>query len=112
MSELNWREQELSYEQVLDKHNGDISKFTVLKIDVTRRGYVYSEAAKKIIDPKKHHVEPNDFLGSTKTENSSPYPIGLVMRDGTTICSEPGLSTTVRQRDPYVIDLIIMYPRN
>lgn len=106
MSQLNWRDQELSYDQVLDKHNGDISKFTVLKIDITRRGYIYSEAASKIIDPQKHHVEPNDFLGSTKTENSSPYPIGLVMRDGTTICSEPGLSTTVRQRDPYVIDLI------
>lgn len=102
MSERNWREKEPSLEQVLDKYHGDINKFTVLKIDVDRRGFVYSDEAAKLVDPQKHHVEPSDYM--TANGKKFAFPIGLTMRDGTTICGGPSLTTQNKNRDPYIID--------
>ena len=102
MSEKNWREKEPSLEQVLDKYNGDINKFTVLKIDVDRRGFVYSDEAAKLVDPDKHHVEPSDYM--TADGKKFAFPIGLTLRDGTTICGGPSLTTQNANREPYIID--------
>jgi hypothetical protein len=102
MSENNWREKEPSLEQVLDKYHGEINKFTAIKIDVDRRGFTYSEEAAKLVDPDKHHVEPKDYM--TADGKQFAFPIGLTLRDGTTICGGPSLTTQNKNRDPYVID--------
>lgn len=102
MSDKNWRKNEPSLEAVLDKYHGDINRFTVLKIDVDRRGFVYSDKAAKLVDPKLHHVEPDDYM--TANGKKYQFPIGMTLRDGTTICGGPSLTTQNSHRDPYIID--------
>lgn len=100
----NWRDKELSLSQVLDKYNGIIPKLIAIKIDVTRRGVVYSEEAAKLVDPKIHHVEPSDYMSSNG--KSYNFPIGLTLRDGTTICGGPTVNTQSVYREPYVVDVV------
>jgi hypothetical protein len=105
MSDTNWREKELSLSQVLDKYHGDVPKLTIIKIDATRRGVVYSDAAAKLVDPKIHHVEPLEFH-TADSKKHYDFPIGLMLRDGSSICGGPSFNSESVYRDPYVIDAI------
>lgn len=105
MSEkTNWRSKELSLSQVVDKYNGVIPRLIAIKIDVARRGVIYSDAAARLVDPNIHHVEPSDYMSSNG--KNYIFPIGLTLRDGTTICGGPTNNTQSVYRDPYVVDVV------
>jgi hypothetical protein len=105
MSDTNWRDKELSLSQVIEKYQGDVPRLLIVKIDATRRGVVYSDAAAKLIDPNKHHVEPLEFYTADQKKHYD-FPIGLTLRDGASICGGPALNAESAYRDPYVIDAI------
>lgn len=105
MSEkTNWRSKELSLSQVVDKYNGVIPRLIAIKIDVARRGVTYSDAAVRLVDPNIHHVEPSDYMSSNG--KNYIFPIGLTLRDGTTICGGPTNNTQSVYRDPYIVDVV------
>lgn len=97
-----WRENELSFEQVLDKYP-DIPPIVALKIDVSRRGIAYTNEAFKKVDPQKHHVEPYDYLVGHGKRIS---PIGLFLRDGSVICQGHQEVYDWTYRDPYILDVV------
>jgi hypothetical protein len=71
----------LSRKEVIEKY-GDVSPFTVVKIDVQRRGVVYSENAIKAADPKIHDVRKRI---DEKTKKMTHIPASLLLRDGSTV---------------------------
>jgi len=98
----DWREKELSLEEVIQKHP-TVSPFVILKTDLLRRGVRLSEAAQNALDPKKDAVYTRGHFG----DNQAEYPNGLLLRDGTTVVSG------IRQKrtefnggvEPYSIDI-------
>lgn len=96
----NWREEELSYQDVVKKYP-DISKFAILKTDLQRRGVVYTEAALQLFDPKKYSVASSCIFS-----NDEGYkPTGLILRDGTSVVlHDTGESR--QHRAPYVVDAV------
>lgn len=96
----NWREEELSLQEVLRKFP-DIPKFIILKTDIQRRGVVFSEAALRLFDPAKHSA-----ASSCLFSNDSGYkPTGLLFRDGTTVLFHD-TGETRRHRAPYWVDAV------
>lgn len=101
MSAENWRDKELSLEQVYEKYP-DIPKLIILKTDVQRRGFVLTDAAKEeggFTQSKIKNAQDNRFLW-----NVGNIPLGLILRDGTLVCG--GYGANSKARDPYVIDYI------
>ena len=96
----NWREEELSYREVVKKYP-DISKFVILKTDLQRRGVIYTEAALQLFDPEKYSV-----ASSCLFSNDEGYkPTGLILRDGTSVVlHDTGESR--QHRAPYVVDAV------
>lgn len=97
-----WRDQELSYEQVLEKHP-DFPPIVALKIDVSRRGIQYTDKAFEKVDPKLHHVEPSQYMIG---HGSNPSPLGLFLRDGSVICGGHTPIYEWTYRDPYILDVV------
>ena len=97
----NWREKELSIEEVFDKYK-EIPKIVILKTDVHRRGYILSEKAQKLFNEGDYQSQADTIFGKKEGENK--IPIGLIFRDGTSLVG--GYLTNYGIRDPYVIDEI------
>ena len=97
----NWREKELSLEEVIAKYP-DVSRFVILKTDVQRRGYLLSDAARALLDPKKHHVKARNIFLNREDAN----PVGLILRDGTSIVQSYAEETNWGIRDPYLVDVV------
>ena len=98
----HWREKELSYDQVIDKYP-DIPPILALKIDVSRRGIAYTDAAFAKVDSNKHHVEPFNYMIGHGKQIS---PIGLFLRDGSVICQGHQEVYDWTYRDPYTLDVV------
>ena len=98
----HWREKELSYDQVIDKYP-DIPPILALKIDVSRRGIAYTDAAFAKVDPNVHHVEPFNYMIGHGKQIS---PIGLFLRDGSVICQGHQEVYDWTYRDPYILDVV------
>lgn len=98
----HWREKELSYDQVIDKYP-DIPPILALKIDVSRRGIAYTDAAFAKVDSNKHHVEPFNYMIGHGKQIS---PIGLFLRDGSVICQGHQEVYDWTYRDPYILDVV------
>lgn len=96
----NWREKELSIREVMAKYP-DVSPFVIIKADAQRRGVWYTEAAKKAVDPKVHQVIGRCFAGE-KTDNT---PYSLLLRDGTSILTDPVQDASLAARDPLIVDV-------
>ena len=87
-----------SFSEVVQKYP-DVPKLVALKIDVQRRGVHYTEEALRHVDESKHQLRGTYIFGS-RDAALTPVPESLVLRDGTTILTDP---TPVEQH-PYGVD--------
>lgn len=98
-----WREEELSRKEVIEKYP-EVPPLIIFKIDVDRRGINFTERAFEAVDPKIHHVEPNPItIQGTEVKKS---PLGVTLRDGTTICKGHTPVHEWTHREPYTLDVI------
>jgi hypothetical protein len=88
----------LSLSEVVQKYP-DVPKLVALKIDVQRRGVHYTEEALRYVDPSKHQLRGTYIFGS-RDAALTPVPESLVLRDGTTILTDP----TPLDQHPYLVD--------
>jgi len=51
----NWRKEEASIDEVINRHP-KVPRFVIIKTDLLRRGYVLTEAAEAVLDPKIHQT--------------------------------------------------------
>jgi hypothetical protein len=101
-AERNWRERELSLQQVIQKYP-DVSPFVIIKIDAQRRGVIYSEKALAEVDPAVHLTK----VRSDYSNKEDLAPVSLMMRDGTSICTSVDVGgNTSSGREPYLVDII------
>jgi len=100
----DWREKELSLEDVIKKHP-NVSPFVILKTDLLRRGVILSEAAKKALDPQSNAVLAREIYN----DNQAERPNGLTLRDGTTIVGNTAITNKLTETnggvEPYTIDI-------
>lgn len=96
-----WRKEELSRKEVIEKYP-EIPPILILKIDVDRRGINFTDRAFDAVDPEIHHVEPAGFYAG-ETQKS---PIGIILRDGTTICKGHTPVNEYTYREPYILDVV------
>jgi len=89
---------ESSLAEVLAEHP-EFPRLVAVKIDVQRRGVHYTERALAAIDPEKHQLRGSYIFGS-RDESLSPLPESLLLRDGTSILTDP----TPLERNPYRVD--------
>lgn len=101
--EENWREKELSLDEVLEKYP-DVPRIWALKVDVQRRGVVYTQAAKDKIDPAIHQI--NQGTVGLFRAAQDVVPESLILRDGSYIVTNFDYDNKNPQRDQYVIDVI------
>jgi len=78
----------------------DVSPFVILKIDVQRRGVVYTEKAIAQVDPRRHLTQVRGIF-SVDGEKNTSLPVSLLLRDGTTICVAPNAPGP---HTPYQVD--------
>jgi hypothetical protein len=98
-----WREKELSLNQVIGKYP-DIPPLVILKADVQRRGVVMTKAALEAVDPGRDDVHYRGL----NAENRGALPNGILLRDGTTVLANIAdeSDTFIRTREPYTVDLV------
>ncbi len=101
--EINWRTQELSLDEVLQKYP-DVPRIWALKVDVQRRGVVYTQAAKDMINPAIHQVNTGTIALFRTTQDYTPE--SLIMRDGSYLITNFDLNKNKAFREPYVVDAI------
>ena len=97
----DWREKELSLEEVVKKHP-NVSPFVILKTDLIRRGSRLSEVVKKSLNSEKDGI----FSRTIYSDNQAESPNGLILRDGTMILG--GTEPRVEYNggvEPYIIDI-------
>jgi len=90
--------EEPSFDETLAQHPR-FPRLIALKIDVQRRGVHYTERAVAAIDPALHQLRSPYIFGS-RDGNIDPLPESLLLRDGTTILTDP----TPLAQDPYQVD--------
>jgi len=105
----DWRKEELTRKQVIEKYGDVVPPLLILKIDVNRRGIYYTDRAFAAVDPEKHHVEPS-FTSSSLSfgagERAKQSVIGLTLRDGTAICDGHSDLFDYTHREPYILDVV------
>lgn len=97
----NWRKDELSIEEVIEKHP-KVPKIAILKNDLALRGYVLTKAAEAALDPKIHQMGIDWLFGKAE----GYVPGGLLFRDGTSVVGGESALTNHNIRDPWVIDVV------
>jgi len=97
---MDWREKELSLEEVINKHP-NVSPFVILKTDLLRRGVQLSEAAQNALNPEVDAIYTRGKHG----DNQAERPNGLTLRDGTTIVGENIRTEFNGGVEPYIIDI-------
>lgn len=97
----DWREKETSLQEVIEKYP-TVSPIIILKVDVIRRGYAFTDVA------HQEFLRNKDVYQILKQEDplhrgvEIEGPNGLLFRDGTSIIFAG--SNNIGIRDPYVID--------
>lgn len=99
----HWREKELSLDEVLEKYP-DVPRIWAIKVDVQRRGVIYTQAAKDKIDPAIHQVNQGT-VGLFRAAQDY-VPESLILRDGSYLITNFDFDSSNPQRDPYVVDVI------
>jgi hypothetical protein len=89
---------ESSLDDVLERHP-DFPRLVALKIDVQRRGVHYTERALSHVGPSRHQIRGTYIFGS-RDQSLSAVPESLVLRDGTTVLTDP----TPLDQNPYRVD--------
>lgn len=91
---------ETSLEQVLENHP-EFPRLVAVKIDAQRRGVHYTEQALNVVDPAVVQMRSPYLFGSRDGEIKE-LPESLLLRDGTTILTDP----TPLAQNPYLVDLV------
>lgn len=79
----------------------DVPRLIVVKTDVQRRGVHYTEGALSVVDEKIHQMR-SPYLFGSRDGALKPLPESLLLRDGTTILTDP----TPLEQNPYLVDLV------
>lgn len=86
-------------EQVLERHP-EFPRLIAVKIDAQRRGVHYTEQALKTVDDTVQMRSP--YLFGSRDGEIKELPESLLLRDGTTILTDP----TPLAQNPYLVDLV------
>jgi len=101
----DWREKELSLEEVIKKHP-NVSPFVILKTDLSRRNAVLSEVAQNALNPQEDAIYSRGLYGDNKAER----PNGVTLRDGTSVVGRVITDKLWTEYnggvDPYIIDIV------
>ncbi len=90
--DLEWRKKEPSLDDIINKYP-ELPRSFILKVDVYRRGVLFSENALKLADPDVHQL------------NKDGIPDGLTLNDGSFLVGVY-YNFAEAQRDPYLVDEI------
>ena len=90
----------LTLDEVVEKYP-DVPRFIALKIDVQRRGVHYTDEALKHVHESDHQLRGTYIFGS-RDEALTPVPESLILRDGTTVLTDP----TPLEQNPYQVDWV------
>lgn len=90
----------LTLDEVVEKYP-DVPRLIAIKIDVQRRGVHYTDRALSRLDNEAHQLRGATLFGS-RDAKFSPLPESLLLRDGTTILTDP----TPIEQNPYVVDVV------
>lgn len=96
----NWREEELSLQEVIKKYP-TVSKFAIIKADVQRRGVIFTKEALALFDPKVHSIASSCLFSN----NEGYKPTGLIFRDGTIVLFYDTGEDRLH-REPFLVDVI------
>ena len=91
--------EESELDQVLDRHP-EFPRLIAVKIDAQRRGVHYTEQALKTVDASVQMRSP--YLFGSRDGEIKNLPESLLLRDGTTILTDP----TPLAQNPYLVDLV------
>jgi len=97
----NWRDEELGIDAVIGKYP-DVPKFVIIKTDLNRRGYKLTEAAQAVLDPAVHQTGSRGIFG----DSDQNTPVGLLLRDGTSVVGGYHKLSNRGIRDPWTIDVV------
>lgn len=100
MADKEWRKKEPGLKETIARFP-EMPPLELVKIDVSRRGVRYTDAALKAVDPEIHQTEIRYMF----TERQSPKPVSFTFRDGNSITSviEPKEDS---YREPYLVDVV------
>lgn len=101
--DLEWRKKELSFDEVSAKFP-NIPKLLILKIDVQRRGVIYTDAAQAKINPEIHQVQADGQQGFRIDKRY--FPEGLILKDGSYLIVSYDYDFENQKREPYIVDVI------
>jgi len=90
---------ESELELVLEQHS-DFPRLIAVKIDAQRRGVHYTERALATVDSSVQMRSP--YLFGSRDGEIKDLPESLLLRDGTTILTDP----TPLAQNPYLVDLV------
>jgi len=91
--------EESELDQVLERYPG-FPRLIAVKIDAQRRGVHYTERALKSVDDSIQLRSP--YLFGSRDGEIKELPESLLLRDGTTILTDP----TPLAQNPYLVDLV------
>jgi len=91
--------EESELEQVLERHP-EFPRLIAVKIDAQRRGVHYTERALETVDDSVQMRSP--YLFGSRDGEIKDLPESLLLRDGTTILTDP----TPLNQNPYLVDLV------
>ncbi len=91
--------EESELDQVLERHP-EFPRLIAVKIDAQRRGVHYTERALETVDDSIQMRSP--YLFGSRDGEIKDLPESLLLRDGTTILTDP----TPLDQNPYLVDLV------
>jgi hypothetical protein len=91
--------EESELDQALERHP-EFPRLVAVKIDAQRRGVHYTERALKTVDDSVQMRSP--YLFGSRDGEIKDLPESLLLRDGTTILTDP----TPLAQNPYLVDLV------
>jgi hypothetical protein len=104
MSDDNLKNQELTLDEVIEKYP-DVPPILILKVDVQRRGVVYTDAAIAKLDPKIHQTNLGGDVAGLRV-GAKMAPESLLLRDGSLLILSYDFDENKPKRPPYVVDVI------
>lgn len=90
----------MTLDEVVEKYPA-MPRLIAIKIDVQRRGVHYTDRALAAFDGEKYAARGAALFGSRDVE-LTPLPESLILRDGTTVLTDP----TPVEKNPYFVDFV------
>ncbi len=103
--DANWREKEPSLKDII-KAYPNLPVTFITKVDVQRRGIIYTDAAKKLINPEIYQIQTEGSQNLGMSIAADTIPVGLTLNDGSSLMSGFDYDFKRAHRDPYIIDVI------